>query len=133
MPHQCVKCNVIYDDGAEEIMKGCTCGGKLFFFVKKEMIDEAKKSIIKLTDEEKKKIEDDVFDIIGTGVDREMPVILEFEAIKVLKPGSYELDLVNLFRNEPLIYKVEEGKYFIDIVESFDRIRKGKENKGKKR
>lgn len=132
MPHQCVKCNTIYDDGAEEIIKGCVCGGKLFFFVKKEMLDEAKRSVLKLTEEEKKKIEEDVFDIIGSGVEREMPVVLEFEAIKVLKPGSYELDLVNLFKHEPLIYKIEDGKYFIDIVESFDRIRKGKE-KGKKR
>jgi len=40
MPHQCIKCNTLYKDGASEIMKGCSCGGKLFFFIKKEKLDE---------------------------------------------------------------------------------------------
>ena len=31
MPHQCVRCNKFYDDGSIEIIKGCTCGGRLFF------------------------------------------------------------------------------------------------------
>ena len=37
MPHQCVRCNAFFEDGADEILKGCSCGGKLFFFVKKEI------------------------------------------------------------------------------------------------
>ena len=42
MPHQCVRCNTFYDDGASEILKGCKCGGKLFFFIKKDKLEEAK-------------------------------------------------------------------------------------------
>ena len=126
MPHQCVKCNTFYDDGAKEILAGCPCGARLFFFIKKDKLDEMRKVIeeTKLTPKEREQIEDDVFDLIGREVDKEHPVILDLEAIHVLKPGKYELDLVHLFKGEPLIFKLEEGKYMIDLVESFDRFRK---------
>ena len=126
MPHQCVRCNVFYEDGATELLKGCPCGGKLFFFIKKDKLDEVKKmhKDIKLTEKEKEQIEKDVFDLVGSEIDKDQPVILDIEAIKVLKPGQYELDLVHLFKKEPLIFKLEDGKYMIDIAESFEKLRK---------
>jgi len=126
MPHQCVRCNVFYEDGAQELLKGCGCGGRLFFFIKKEKLDEMKKITegIKLTDKEKEQIEQDVFDLVGSDIDKSQPVILDLEAIKVLKPGKYELDLVHLFKNEPLIFKLEDGKYMIDLVQSFQKFSK---------
>jgi len=126
MPHQCVRCNIFYEDGANELLKGCPCGGKLFFFIKKEKLEEMRKITedTKLTEKDRIQIEEDVFDLVGSEVDREQPVILDLEAIRVLKPGKYELDLVHLFKGEPLIFKLEEGKYMIDLVESFDRFRK---------
>lgn len=126
MPHQCVRCNVLHDDGASEIIKGCQCGGKLFFYIKKDKIDQAKKITdkIKLSDKEKVQIEQDVFDLVGSDIDKDQPVVLDLEAIRVLKPGKYELDLVHLFKGEPLIFKLEEGKYMIDIVESFKQMGK---------
>ena len=50
------------------------------------------------------------------------PVILDLETIKVVGPGKYELDLVHLFKGEPLIFKLEDGKYMIDLVESFKAL-----------
>jgi len=50
--------------------------------------------------------------------------VLELENIRVLKPGKYELDLVDLFKGKPLVYKLADGKYVIDLVSTF----KGKEN-----
>ena len=39
------------------------------------------------------------------------------ESIRVLGPGKYELDVVNLFnKKRPLIYKLEEGKYIVDLA-----------------
>ena len=121
MPHQCVRCNTFYDDGATEIIKGCKCGGKLFFYIKKEKLEEAQKVAqeVRLTPKEKEQIEQDVFDLVGSEIDRDEPVVLDLEAIRVLKPGKYELDLVHLFKGEPLIFKLDEGKYMIDLVESF--------------
>ena len=119
MPHQCVRCNSLYDDGAQEILHGCKCGGKLFFYIKEERLKELKESTIKLTKKEKREIEMDAFDLIGVSRDREKPVILDLESIRILKPGKYELDLVHLFKKQPLIYKLDEGKYVIDLPEAF--------------
>lgn len=134
MPHQCVSCGAFYEDGAEEILKGCSiCNGKLFFYVKKERIEEIKKEqpqIFDLSKEDKKQIEEDVYDILGTDIDKSKPIILDIESIKILKPGKYELDLVNLFKKkQPLIYKLEDGKYMIDIIESFKKMRDKQKDK----
>jgi len=126
MPHQCVRCNSIYGDGASEIIQGCKCGGKLFFYIKKEKLEQVNKAkeLIKLSPSEKVQVEKDVFEMVGSDIDKDAPVVLDLEAIRVLKPGKYELDLVHLFKNEPLIFKLEEGKYVVDLVESFDKFRK---------
>ena len=126
MPHQCVRCSTFYEDGATEILKGCSCGGKLFFYIKKERLEEVKELAqkTKLSKTQKEQIEKDVFDLVGSEIDKDSPVVLDFESIRILKPGQYELDLVSLFRDEPLIFQLEEGKYMIDIQESFKSTRK---------
>ena len=123
MPHQCVSCNEIYQDGSKEILDGCSeCGGKFFFFIKKGKVEEAKKRANKLSKEQKTQIEHDVLDLIGEDYDRDKPVVLDLESINVVGPGSYELDLVNLFTDkQPLVYKLEEGKYVVDVIETFNR------------
>ena len=124
MPHQCVRCGKFYDDGAEEILKGCPCGGRLFFYINKKKLEESKNIVTDLTAQEKNEIEKDVFDLIGIEGGVEKPVVLDLESIRILKPGKYELDIVNLFRKRPLIYKLEEGKYLIDLPESFKKEKK---------
>lgn len=69
-------------------------------------------------------MEKDVYEIIGSDIDSDLPVVLDIESINILKPGKYELDLVNLFKKkQPLIYKLEDGKYIVDVIESFKKIR----------
>lgn len=119
MPHQCVHCSATYGDGAREILHGCTCGSKFFFYLTQEKLDKIQntpKESITLTVKEKEKIEEDVRDIIGIG-EEETPIVMDFESIKVIKPGKYVIDLHNLFTKErPLVYTVEEGKYFVDLT-----------------
>jgi len=126
MPHQCVRCNVFYEDGAQELLKGCGCGGRLFFFIKKEKIEDMKKLAEEsnLTQKDKEQIEHDIFDLVGSEIDKDQPVILDLEAIRIMRPGKYELDLVHLFKNEPLIFKLEDGKYMIDLIQSFQKFSK---------
>ncbi|OIO81739.1 hypothetical protein AUJ84_00435 [Candidatus Pacearchaeota archaeon CG1_02_32_132] len=127
MPHQCVHCSKTYDDGAEEILKGCSCGSRFFFYISSEKLkklQETKEIQIDLTPEEKKQVEEDVRDITGIEED-EAPIVMDFESVKVLKPGQYILDIANLFSKErPLIYKLEDGKYIIDLAASFKRAGK---------
>ncbi len=131
MPHQCVRCSILYPDGAQEILKGCSCGARLFFYVKKKHIDEGRELISRLSDTEKSQIEDDILEIArvrrdsGTSIDSptdsNAPVVLDFESIRIMKPGKYELDLVSIFKNDPLVFKLEEGKYVIDILQAFSK------------
>ena len=118
MPHQCVRCNKIYDDGAKEILTGCNCGGRFFFYIKKGKLDEAKKITERLSMPEKEQIEEDVLNIIGSKKG-DKPIVLDLETIKVLSAGKYELDLVDIFKGKPLVFKLEDGKYIIDIASTF--------------
>jgi len=66
---------------------------------------------------DKVRMEKDVREIIGVSEQEEIPVILDLESIRVIGPGKFELDVVNLFnKKRPLIYKLEEGKYIIDLA-----------------
>jgi len=121
MPNQCVHCSEIYDDGNEAVLKGCSkCGGRFFFYITQEKlkkINEGKSEDLKidLTPSEKKQVESDVRDIVGVE-ESDTPIVLDIESVKILKPGKYLLDLHNLFnKNRPLVYKLEDGKYIIDL------------------
>ncbi len=120
MPHQCVHCGKVYGNVAPELLKGCSCGSHFFFYIKKEQYEKLQKekvAPIKLGKKQKKQIEKDVREMIG--IKEEEPVILDFESIRVIKPGKFVIDIVNLFsKKRPLIYKLEEGKYVIDLASS---------------
>jgi len=77
----------------------------------------------KLSDEDKTQIEQDVIEMVGNK-DPGAPVILDFETIRVLTPGKYEIDLIQLFKGEPLVFRLEEGKYIIDLPETFRRFQR---------
>jgi len=124
MPHQCVKCAKVYSDVSEELLKGCSCGGRFFFFIRKKHLEEVKKEVVKLTSKEKEQIQKDVFDIIGGQVEDDKPVILDLESVKAIKPGKFEVDVVNLFKGKPVIFRMEKGKYIIDLASTFQQSRK---------
>ncbi len=133
MPHQCVRCNKFYDDGSDAILRGCSCGAKLFFYVRKDALEKVKEMTAELTRDEKKEIEEDVYEIIGEE-EKEKPVILDIESIRVLEPGKFEIDLVHLFKKDPLIYRVGDGKYIIDLVSLFgEKIDKRETKKTKEK
>lgn len=119
MAYKCVSCSQVYEDGANEVLTGCgSCGSKFFFYIKAEKLAEIQKNNenINLDKEESKQIERDIRQIAGIE-DEEAPVYLDFESVKVVKPGKYLLDLAKLFDKEkPRIYQIEDGKYVIDLV-----------------
>ena len=116
MSHRCVKCGNIYESTAPEILKGCSCGSHYFFFFKSEDI-LMKEETEKLTKVEREEIMEDIKEVMGPEIDK--PVILDLESIKITKPGKFEIDIVSLFKKKPVIYKLEEGKYIIDIASTF--------------
>lgn len=74
-----------------------------------------------LSPSERKQMEEDVREIVGEQ-DVDKPVFLDFESISIIKPGKYLLDLTKLFAmNKPRVYKLEDGKYIVDLMTPFKR------------
>ena len=118
MPHQCVRCSKIIPIGSKEILTGCNeCKGHFFFYIQEEQLEKIRNNLIlEIPEKEKEAVERDIREIAGI-VDDEAPVILDLESIRAVGEGKFEIDVVNLFdRKRPLIYKMEEGKYIIDLA-----------------
>ncbi len=117
MPHQCVKCSNIIPVGSKELLEGCNnCKGHFFFYIRDEQLEKLKDSPIEIPEEEKEKVEKDIREMAGI-TEEDTPIILDIESVRAVGSGKFEIDIVNLFRKDrPLIYKLEEGKYIIDLA-----------------
>ncbi len=48
MPHQCLKCGKIFEEGSAQLLKGCPdCGGNRFFFTKNPLNEDERDAITK--------------------------------------------------------------------------------------
>ncbi|MBS3073675.1 hypothetical protein J4465_02675 [Candidatus Pacearchaeota archaeon] len=129
MPHQCVKCGKIYENTAQELLKGCSsCSSHFFFFFKEEDL-KLRQEAEQLTRQEREEIVKDIEEVVGPHIE-DGPIILDLESVRVKKPGKFEIDLVSLFKRKPIIYKVSEGKYIIDLASTFQMM--NAERKAKK-
>ena len=119
MPYKCVHCNSIYPDTSSNLLTGCSnCKSKFFFYIKEEKLRQILENPVEdivLSEPEIEKAEKDIREISGIQ-DQETPVFLDFESVRVIKPGKYAIDLTKLFaKDKPRVYKLEDGKYFIDL------------------
>jgi predicted nucleic acid-binding Zn-ribbon protein len=123
MYHKCVNCGKLYERAAEEILTGCVCGGKLFYFVKNGDSDSKKKKNVEKNTEDMEyfyELEDD---------DNKEIIIFDIEAINIKSSGKYELNLdglMNTNNSNGLVYKYGEGKYSIDLDNNLKQLKKGK-------
>ena len=63
MPHQCLRCGQIFEEGSPQLLKGCSCcGGNRFFFAKKPLNDEERNVI---ATEVGKDIDSTLIEILG--------------------------------------------------------------------
>ena len=119
MPHQCVHCSKIIEVGSKEILEGCgKCSGEFFFYIRDEQVEKLREArevpIPEFDTLDKVRVEEDVRSILKIE-DDEKPVILDLESVRVLNPGQFEIDIVSLMNRRPIVFKVSEGKYIIDI------------------
>ena len=122
MPNQCVKCSRLIPMGSRELIEGCAeCRGRFFFYIREEQLAKIREELIEIPEQEKAVIERDIREIAGI-TDETTPVILDLESVRVTGDGKFEIDIVNLFnKKRPLIYKLEEGKYIIDLASTLNK------------
>ncbi len=122
MPHQCVKCSRIIPAGSRELLEGCAeCKGHFFFYIRDDQLARIRENPVEIPEGDKASIEKDIREMAGI-VEENAPVILDIESVRVTGDGKFEIDIVNLFKKDrPLIYKLEEGKYIIDLATTLSR------------
>ena len=132
MPHKCTKCGREYKDGSTEILRGCaSCGGKKFLYVKEEEINKdvlEEKSIEEIADESK----EEVLEIVEKPTTRKKEVEMydRVETIRIVSPGSYELNLEKMAQSDERIVSVgKEGSYIIDLMSMAKEEPPGKKKK----
>jgi len=131
MPHKCTKCGREYPDGSTEILKGCgSCGGKKFLYIReaeihKDVLEE--KSIEEIAGESK----EEVLEVVEPKKKKEVEMFDRVETIRILSPGSYELNLQKMAESDERIVSVgTEGTYIIDLM---SMAKDQKKKKGKKK
>jgi len=117
MPHKCTKCGREYPDGSTEILKGCgSCGGKKFLYIKeaeihKDVLEE--KSIEEIAEESK----EEVLEVVAPKKKKEVEMFDRVETIRILSPGSYEINIEKMAQSDERIVSVgSEGSYIIDLM-----------------
>ena len=131
MPNKCTKCGKIHPDDAPYLIDGCDeCGCKFFFYVREGDLERAEREMGNLSNGELREIERDIRYIIPD-VESEETVILDLEAIRVIKPGKYRIDVTNLFTQKPIVIRVGPGKYEIDLTSLLPKL-PGWKRSGKK-
>ncbi|NPA38330.1 MAG: hypothetical protein GXN99_00880 [Candidatus Nanohaloarchaeota archaeon] len=118
--HKCLKCGAVYEDEAEELLKGCSkCGSKYFLYFKNR---KALERYEELSKEEIKEIEKDVEEIIKSqDFKKDKTISFDIESIVVEKPGKYRINIEKIFKEKAIVVKVADGKYFIDL----SKLKKG--------
>jgi predicted nucleic acid-binding Zn-ribbon protein len=124
MPNKCTRCGKIHSDDSPYLFQGCDkCGSKFFFYVRQEALEKADKEFKELKPKEIEEIERDIRDIIPKNIDRDETVVLDLEAIRVIKPGKYRIDVSNLFTQRPIVIRVGPGRYELDLTTLMSKLR----------
>ena len=118
MPHKCTKCGREYRDGSTEILRGCaSCGNKKFLYVKEDQLNKdvfEEKSIEEIAVESK----EEILEVVGPKKKtKEVEMYDRVETIRIVAPGSYELNLEKMAESDERIVSVgKEGSYIIDLM-----------------
>jgi uncharacterized protein len=118
MPHKCTKCGREYPDGSTEILKGCgSCGGKKFLYVKEAEINKdvlEEKSIEEIAHDS----DEEVLTVVEPKAKKEVEMYDRVETIRVVAPGSYELNIEKMAKDDERIVSIggSEGSYIIDLM-----------------
>ncbi|MBU4202143.1 MAG: Zn-ribbon domain-containing protein [Candidatus Altiarchaeales archaeon] len=126
MPHKCARCGTIYDDTSAELISGCSCGARVFLYLKErpgrseeDTIEELK--IKEIGGEDLKRLDREFgMDLEKTG----RTIHLDLENLHQIDKGRYRIDIKSLMKGDPLIMKVGDGVYYIDIIDAMSKGRK---------
>ncbi len=144
MPHKCTRCENVFKDGAAIILNGCPkCGWNKFLYVRDitpesqagktvqtGAIPPAASKFIKEVDELLgNKTQPDKTPYLNTGnkgteaAEKKPEEIGErVESVRILSPGSYELNLESLLERDEIVMALkEDGTYLVHLPSVFQK------------
>ncbi|ADI74526.1 Protein of unknown function DUF2072, Zinc-ribbon [Methanohalobium evestigatum Z-7303] len=139
MPHKCTKCEQIFEDGNSVILNGCpNCGWNKFLYVGNEsqadtsVANEEQSSIDNKAPESTndEKLVREVNEVLGTKTSKlQKSSVMQdddrVESVRILGPGSYELNLSSIMERKEIIMAIKEnGTYALHLPSVFDKKKK---------
>lgn len=152
MPHKCTRCESIFVDGASVILSGCpNCGWNKFLYVKEEELEGnvspgAEETESEGTDVTHESPSSETAE--GENSEHAGPIIREIddmlgiekakssvteeegervESVRILGPGSYELNLDSLLDRKEIVMAIkEDGTYALHLGSVFNKDKKKK-------
>ena len=126
MPHKCARCGTIYDDNSPELIDGCSCGARVFLYLKEKPGRSEEDTIREL---EIKEIGGEDLERLDRefGMDLKKAgrtIHLDLENLHQVEQGRYRINIKSLMKGDPLIMKVGEGVYYIDVIDAMSKGRK---------
>lgn len=111
--HRCVRCGMVYPPGAKQLLDGCSCGSRVFAFVRGDdgtMIEG-------IAVGELSRLEGQAAGAGGRGAGKDGVVSVELDPdnVRVMGPGSYALNIDALARGDPVVIRASEGIYYIKL------------------
>jgi len=129
MPHKCTRCESVFKDGAAIILNGCPkCGWNKFLYVRDENAAQGKPETTGSIPPAASKFIREVDDLLG-----KKPEVKEtdtkpdeigdrVESVRIISPGSYELNLESLLEREEIVMALrEDGTYIVHLPSVFQK------------
>jgi hypothetical protein len=147
MPHRCTRCGTIFEDGDSVILSGCPkCGWNKFLYAKRE--SESSETQKKPAMDKQKLDLESSLDGVVRSIDKALASEQEnkkqeleteriaegerVESVRILGPGSYELNLDSLLERTELVMAIkEEGSYAVHLPSVFKQRKYKQKDKSK--
>ncbi len=122
MVHICAGCGKVYPDSSEDILRGCSCGGKKFYFERPEARRKRSVPATPAPEPEPVPVPDEAAGDESDQFDR-------VESIRIIAPGTYELNIEKMAKTDERVVGLGgEGSYALDLL-SMAGSKKGKKTK----
>jgi predicted nucleic acid-binding Zn-ribbon protein len=132
MPHKCTTCGREFEDGSQEVLRGCpSCGGKRFLYVR---VEERHRDVLDETPLEalvEEAPSEDVHEIPEVP-EPDRPLHESIETIRIKGPGSYEINIERLAKSDDMVIGLgRDGQFGVDIL-SMGKKRGRRRNRSQK-
>lgn len=138
MPHKCTKCESVFRDGAAIILNGCPkCGWNKFLYVRDETTPLPEKTQMPAGSipPAASKFIKEIDELLGNKSIPPQPVQKELkvetkpeevgervESVRILSPGSYELNLDSIMKRDEIVMALkEDGTYIVHLPSIFQK------------